>query len=92
MERLEAVRAIRTETKTNFLIEVDGGISNNASTPPASGADILVAGTAVFHTGLRRLDRSPPPRHPHRPTTRIAAKRRHSAENPRARPRIVAPA
>jgi ribulose-phosphate 3-epimerase len=72
MERLEAVRAIRTETNTSFLIEVDGGIyPHNAAHAAASGADVLVAGTAVFHTpdyaasiaALRRG--TPAPAQPH---------------------------
>jgi ribulose-phosphate 3-epimerase len=49
MERLAAVRAMRAEARTNFLIEVDGGIyPHNAAMAAASGADVLVAGTAVF--------------------------------------------
>jgi len=49
MERLAAARTMRTETGTSFLIEVDGGIyPHNASAVAAAGADVLVAGTAVF--------------------------------------------
>ena len=49
MERLAAARAMRAETRSNFLIEVDGGIyPHNAALAVASGADVLVAGTAVF--------------------------------------------
>jgi ribulose-phosphate 3-epimerase len=49
MERLAAARAMRSETGTSFLIEVDGGIyPHNASQAAAAGADVLVAGTAIF--------------------------------------------
>jgi ribulose-phosphate 3-epimerase len=49
MERLAAARAMRAETGTRFLIEVDGGIyPHNARQAAQSGADVLVAGTAVF--------------------------------------------
>jgi ribulose-phosphate 3-epimerase len=49
MERIAAARAIRSETGTKFLIEVDGGIyPRNAREVAAAGADVLVAGTAVF--------------------------------------------
>ena len=49
MERLSAARAMRAETGTRFLIEVDGGIyPHNARQAASSGADVLVAGTAVF--------------------------------------------
>ena len=49
MERLAAARALRVETGASFLIEVDGGIyPHNAHEAAASGADVLVAGTAVF--------------------------------------------
>jgi ribulose-phosphate 3-epimerase len=49
LERFATARAMRTETKTHFLIEVDGGIyPHNAVEVVAHGADVLVAGTAVF--------------------------------------------
>jgi ribulose-phosphate 3-epimerase len=49
MERLSAARAMRVESGTKFLIEVDGGIyPHNAAQVAAAGADVLVAGTAVF--------------------------------------------
>ncbi|MDL2218970.1 ribulose-phosphate 3-epimerase [Ruminococcaceae bacterium OttesenSCG-928-O06] len=49
--RIAALRAEAQRQGTPLLIEVDGGI--NAATAPlciAAGADILVAGSAVFHT------------------------------------------
>jgi ribulose-phosphate 3-epimerase len=47
--RIEALRRLRTETGSRFLIEVDGGIyPDTAARVVRAGADILVAGTAVF--------------------------------------------
>ena len=49
MQRFAAARAMRAETHTTFLIEVDGGIyPHNAAQAVAAGVDVLVAGTAVF--------------------------------------------
>jgi ribulose-phosphate 3-epimerase len=49
MEKLAAARRLRTEVGARFLIEVDGGIKpHNAAEALASGADVLVAGSAVF--------------------------------------------
>ena len=49
MERLSACRALRKETGTSFLIEVDGGIyPHNSRQAATAGADVLVAGTAIF--------------------------------------------
>jgi len=51
MEKLAAARALRAETGAHFVIEVDGGIKpHNAAAAVAAGADILVAGSAVFET------------------------------------------
>lgn len=50
--RIEAVRRMRDRINPNCLIEVDGGI--NVKTAPlafAAGADVLVAGSAVFGGG-----------------------------------------
>jgi ribulose-phosphate 3-epimerase len=48
-ERLEKVRDWRDKYNRSCLIEVDGGIVlSNAASVVKSGADILVAGTAVF--------------------------------------------
>ena len=47
--RIEAVRKERERTETRFLIEVDGGVSSaNARQLEAAGAEIVVAGSAVF--------------------------------------------
>jgi ribulose-phosphate 3-epimerase len=52
-EHLEKVRrasAIRERTGASFRIEVDGGISPaNAADAVRAGADVLVAGSAIFH-------------------------------------------
>ena len=51
MEKIAAARDLRTELGTDFLIEVDGGIkARNAGAAVAAGADVLVAGSAVFGT------------------------------------------
>ncbi len=49
IEKLAAARTLRAETGARFLIEVDGGIkTTNAARAAAAGADVLVAGSAVF--------------------------------------------
>jgi len=49
MERLAEARAMRRDAGGRFLIEVDGGIKErNAREAVAAGADVLVAGSAVF--------------------------------------------
>jgi ribulose-phosphate 3-epimerase len=50
-ERIAQAHAMRTEVRGSFLIEVDGGIKAfNAAQAIASGADVLVAGSAVFES------------------------------------------
>lgn len=47
--RLQQIRRMREEIGGNFLIEVDGGVGlDNIEKVAQSGADILVAGSAVF--------------------------------------------
>jgi len=49
LEKLAALRRLRSESGAGFLIEVDGGIKrHNAAEAVAAGADVLVAGSAVF--------------------------------------------
>ncbi len=49
--RVAAARRLRDEAKAPFLIEVDGGIKAfNAAQAVAAGADVLVAGSAVFES------------------------------------------
>jgi ribulose-phosphate 3-epimerase len=48
-KKLHQLRSMREQTETNFLIEVDGGVNlDNIEKVTRSGADILVAGSAVF--------------------------------------------
>jgi ribulose-phosphate 3-epimerase len=50
-ERVAQARRMREEAKASFLIEVDGGIKAfNAARAVAAGADVLVAGSAVFES------------------------------------------
>ncbi len=49
IDKLEEARRLRERLDLRFLIEVDGGITiENAAAAAAAGADVLVAGTAVF--------------------------------------------
>jgi len=49
MEKLAAAREARRAAGARFVIEVDGGIkTHNAGAAAAAGADVLVAGSAVF--------------------------------------------
>ncbi len=48
-DRLRALRLVREELQSRFLIEVDGGVGrNNAREIADAGADVLVAGSSVF--------------------------------------------
>lgn len=47
--KVKKMRKLREETKSNFLIEIDGGVNlDNARKLVDSGADILVAGNSIF--------------------------------------------
>ena len=49
LDKLHNLAALRQEQGLNFLIEVDGGITEgNAAEIAAAGADLLVAGSSVF--------------------------------------------
>jgi ribulose-phosphate 3-epimerase len=51
LEKLAAARRLRAETGARFVIEVDGGIKpHNAADVAAAGADVLVAGSAIFES------------------------------------------
>lgn len=51
MDKIKRLDAIRTKTATPFLIEVDGGITlDNAAAVVAAGADMVVAGNAIFES------------------------------------------
>jgi ribulose-phosphate 3-epimerase len=49
LERLRRARALLDETGSDARLEVDGGVGpENAGAVVAAGADVLVAGSAVF--------------------------------------------
>ena len=49
LEKLREARRLRERLGARFLIEIDGGITTeNAGAASAAGADVIVAGTAVF--------------------------------------------
>jgi len=49
LDKIRRLDGIRRETREPFLIEVDGGVGpGNAAALVAAGADVLVAGNAVF--------------------------------------------
>jgi ribulose-phosphate 3-epimerase len=51
-DRVATARRMREEARASFLIEVDGGIKSfNAARAVAAGADVLVAGSAIFESG-----------------------------------------
>ena len=51
LEKLTAACRLRAEAGAGFEIEVDGGIKpHNAALAAAAGADVLVAGSAVFES------------------------------------------
>lgn len=55
LERIARVKKIRDELAPNAVVEVDGGVNaENASDISRAGADVLVAGSAVFGAKDRR--------------------------------------
>lgn len=49
LDKVRRLAALREQLQLNFLIEIDGGVvADNAAQIAAAGADILVAGSAVF--------------------------------------------
>jgi ribulose-phosphate 3-epimerase len=51
-EKIRRARELVSRTRSEALIEVDGGIGlDNAAAVYAAGADILVAGSAIFSSG-----------------------------------------
>lgn len=55
LEKVREIRSLAEENGWNFDIEIDGGISSlNAAEVKAAGANVLVAGSAVFKAPDRR--------------------------------------
>jgi ribulose-phosphate 3-epimerase len=51
LEKLDAARRLRNELGRGFVIQVDGGIKPyNAAAAAGAGADVLVAGSAIFES------------------------------------------
>jgi ribulose-phosphate 3-epimerase len=49
LKKIEKLQGLRAEGGLSFIIEVDGGVNaDNAATISKTGADLLVAGAAVF--------------------------------------------
>ena len=61
LAKIKALRGIIAETGRQTLIEIDGGVSEkNIADIAAAGADVFVAGSAIFHskdyaTTIRRM-------------------------------------
>lgn len=52
LNKVRALKKLREREKWRYLIEVDGGINTrNAEIVVAAGADVLVAGSAIFNDG-----------------------------------------
>ena len=55
LEKVRELRSLAEENGWNFDIEIDGGISpSNAAEVKSAGANVLVAGSAVFKAPDRR--------------------------------------
>ena len=49
IEKIEELSRLRKERDLDFLIEVDGGVKiDNVESVLSAGADVIVAGSAVF--------------------------------------------
>lgn len=54
-KKIEQLAALRTELELNFEIEVDGGVNPETAKICADyGADVLVAGSAIYNKGDRK--------------------------------------
>ncbi|MEO5937109.1 MAG: ribulose-phosphate 3-epimerase, partial [Terriglobales bacterium] len=57
LEKVRKLAAVRTAVGNNFKIEIDGGVDENTVTGIVrAGADVLVAGNAIFGLGDPRLN------------------------------------
>jgi len=51
IRRIDEAVQLRDKLKLNFLIEIDGGVSNKTIVGAKNaGADVFVAGSAIFHS------------------------------------------
>jgi len=51
IRRIEEAVELRNKLKSNFLIEIDGGVNNQTIVrSKKAGADVFVAGSAIFHS------------------------------------------
>jgi ribulose-phosphate 3-epimerase len=51
LDKVSELREMRSRDRSSFFIEVDGGINASTAGPALrAGADVLVAGSAVFHS------------------------------------------
>jgi ribulose-phosphate 3-epimerase len=63
LDKIRELKELRARHNWRYRIEVDGGVgAENAADLARAGADILIAGTSVFHTGdaaeaVRKLQR-----------------------------------
>ena len=49
LDKIKELAALRAELDLDFLIEVDGGVKiDNVESVLSAGADVIVAGSAVF--------------------------------------------
>ena len=54
--KINEINSFRRDKNLNFSIQIDGGVNKeNAAKLIAAGADILVAGNAVFHGGNEQI-------------------------------------
>ncbi|HUR36375.1 MAG TPA: hypothetical protein VM009_01070, partial [Terriglobales bacterium] len=57
LEKIRKLAAIRSAIGNNFKIEIDGGVDQKTITEIVrAGADVLVAGNAIFGSGDPRLN------------------------------------
>jgi len=57
MEKVRRLAELRHELKLNYRIEVDGGVANDTvATVVKAGAELLVAGSAIFQPGKTKAN------------------------------------
>ncbi|HTY08235.1 MAG TPA: ribulose-phosphate 3-epimerase, partial [Candidatus Edwardsbacteria bacterium] len=56
-DKITELRKLKMETKTNAVISIDGGINRDtARQAVAAGAEVLVAGSAIFSSRDRAAE------------------------------------